>query len=72
MKNIIQYLKETCIKGFEEEIKEELYKDSTQFTKFVTHIDVEDKKLGIMVIQENLETMDTEIQKGLQILVSLT
>ena len=65
MNNIIQYLQETCIKRFEE-IQEELYKDPTQFAKFVTNIDAEVKKLGIMVIQETLETMDTEIQKSLK------
>lgn len=65
MNNIIQYLQETCIKRFEE-IQEELYKDPTQFAKFVTDIDAEVKKLGIMVIQETLETMDTEIQKSLK------
>ena len=65
MNNIIQYLQETCIKRFEE-IQEELFKDPTQFAKFVIDIDAEVKKLGIMVVQETLETMDAEIQKSLK------
>ena len=43
MNNIIQYLQETCIKRFEE-IQEELFKDPTQFAKFVIDIDAEVKK----------------------------
>ena len=65
MNNIIQYLQETCIKRFEE-IQEELYKDPTQFAKFVSNIEDEVKKLGIKVIQETLETMDKEIQNSLK------
>ena len=65
MNNIIQYLQETCIKRFEE-IQEELFKDPTQFAEFVIDIDAEVKKLGIMVVQETLETMDAEIQKSLK------
>lgn len=65
MKNIIQYLQETCIKRFEE-IQEDLYKDPTQFARFVTDVDSEVKKLGLMVIKETLEAMDTEIQKSLK------
>lgn len=65
MNNIIQYLQEICIKRFEK-IQGELYKDPTQFAKFVTDIEAEVKKLGTMVIQETLETMDTEIQKSLK------
>ena len=49
MNNIIQYLQETCIKRFEE-IQEELYKEPTQFAKFVSNIEDEVKKLGIKVI----------------------
>lgn len=65
MNNIIQYLQETCIKRFEK-IQEELYENPTQFTKFVTDIDNEVKKLGVMVIQDTLETMDIEIKKSLR------
>lgn len=65
MNNIIQYLQETCIKRFEE-IQMDLFRDPTQFAKFITNIDEEVKKLGIMVIQETLETMDREIQKSLK------
>ena len=65
MNNIIQYLQETCIKRFEE-IQEELYKEPTQFAKFVSNIEDEVKKLGIKVIQETLETMDKEIQNSLK------
>jgi len=65
MNNIIQYLQETCIKRFEE-IQISLYQDPTQLAKFITDIEEEVKKLGVMVVQETLETMDAEIKKSLK------
>lgn len=65
MENIIQYIQEICIKRFAE-IQEGLFKDPTQFAEFVSNIETEVKKLGVMVVKETLETMDSEIQKSLK------
>lgn len=65
MNNIIQYFSDICIKNFIE-IQEELFKEPKHFAEFVSGLEEELRKLGIKIIQETLEEMDSMLQSSLK------
>ena len=63
MSTSIQYFGEICIKRFME-LEENLFKDPSCFTDYISGIQETVNNLGIKVIEETLELMDEMICKS--------